>query len=215
MQATLALGCAALLLAACQQDMANQPRHKPLDASVFFKDGRASRPPVPGTVARGQLRDDDHLYTGKVAGRLADTFPFPVTRAVMDRGRDRYTIYCTPCHGALGTGEGMIVQRGYKQPPSFHIDRLREAPPGHFFDVMTVGLGAMQDYSAQVSVEDRWAIVAYIRALQLSQHAALADLPSREAYILQRQREENVGQTSRSVPPARQQEPVHGGKKIP
>ena len=204
-QSALALLGLAASLAACQQDMANQPRHKPLDASVFFKDGRASRPPVPGTVARGQLRDDDHLYTGKLSGQLVDTFPFPVTRAVLDRGRDRYTIYCTPCHGALGTGEGMIVQRGYKQPPSFHIDRLRQAPAGHFFDVMTVGLGAMQDYSAQVSVEDRWAIVAYVRALQLSQHAALADLPSREAYILQKQREENVGQTSRSVPLTKQE----------
>ncbi len=206
----LALAWASLGFAACQQDMANQPRHKPLDASVFFADGRASRPPAPGTVARGQLRDDDHLYTGKVGGRLVDTFPYPVTRAVMDRGRDRYTIYCTPCHGALGTGEGMIVQRGYKQPPSFHIDRLREAPVGHFFDVMTVGLGAMQDYSAQVSVEDRWAIVAYVRGLQLSQHAALADLPAREAYILQRQREQKTGQAL-SRPP----EPAPGEKRQP
>ncbi|MBI3405226.1 MAG: cytochrome c [Acidobacteria bacterium] len=185
----IAFAALGLGFAACQQDMANQPRHKPLDASTFFKDGRASRPPVPGTVARGQLREDDHLYTGKVNGQLTTTFPFPVTRTVMQRGRERFGIYCTPCHGALGDGRGVIVSRGLKQPPSFHIDRLRQAPPGHFFDVMTNGLGAMQDYSAQVTVEDRWAIVAYIRALQLSQNATINDVPAVERPRLEKERE--------------------------
>lgn len=181
------LGAAALglLLSACQQDMANQPRYTPLEASKFFKDGRASRPLVPGTVARGQLREDELLYTGKVNGVLADTFPFAMTRADLARGRERFTIYCTPCHGALGDGNGMVVQRGLRRPPSFHIDRLRTAPAGHFFDVETNGLGAMQDYAAQIPAEDRWRIVAYIRALQLSQHATLADVPEAERPKLQ------------------------------
>jgi len=184
----LAAFAAALFFSACQQDMANQPRHEPLEASPFFKDGRSSRAPVPGTVAQGQLREDDHLYTGKVNDQLATTFPFPVTRTVMERGRDRYVIYCTPCHGALGDGQGIIVSRGLKQPPSFHIDRLREVPPGHFFDVMTNGLGAMQDYSMQITPEDRWAIVAYIRALQLSQNATMNDVPAAERSRLEQER---------------------------
>jgi len=184
--AATALG---LLLAACQQDMANQPRHEPLEASPFFKDGRSARPPVPGTVARGQLREDDHLYTGKVNGQLVTTFPFPINRAVMARGQERFGIFCTPCHGSLGDGRGMIVSRGLKPPPSFHIDRLRESPPGHYFDVITNGLGAMQDYSAQIPVEDRWAIVAYIRALQLSQNATVSDLPAAERARLEKERE--------------------------
>jgi len=178
-----------LLFTACQQDMAQQPRVKPLAASDFFGDGRGARPPVPGTVARGQLRDDDHLYTGKVNGQLAETFPFAVTREVMARGQQRYTIYCTPCHGPLGEGDGMIVRRGLKPPPSFHAERLLKSPPGHFFDVMTNGLGAMQDYSVQINAEDRWAIVAYIRALQLSQNATLADAPAEERKKLEAERQ--------------------------
>ncbi|HET7294299.1 MAG TPA: cytochrome c [Vicinamibacteria bacterium] len=169
----LLLGLAAF---GCRQDMHDQPRYKPLARSDFYDDRRASRAPVEGTVARGQLRDDEHLYTGKVGRELAATYPFAITAAALERGRDRYTIYCTPCHGRLGMGEGMVVQRGFKRPTSFHIDRLREAPPGYFFDVMTNGFGAMSDYSAQVSVEDRWAIAAYIRALQISQHVSVADL---------------------------------------
>src|SRR5262249_15133492 len=142
------------LLAACiTQDMANQPKVKPLAASTFFKDGRGSRPLVPGTVPRGYLREDEHLYSGKINGVLVDTFPVAITRAIMHRGHERYQIFCTPCHGALGDGRGMIVLRGLRQPPSYHIERLRTAPAGHFFDVMTNGLGAMQDYSAQIPVE--------------------------------------------------------------
>jgi len=157
--------------------MHDQPRYKPLARSEFYPDHRSARPLVTGTVARGQLREDEQLYTGKVGKDFATTFPFPVTPAVLERGRERFEIYCTPCHGRLGNGEGMVVQRGFKHPPSFHIERLRAAAPGYFFDVMTSGFGAMSDYSAQVPVNDRWAIAAYIRALQLSQHARLEDVP--------------------------------------
>jgi mono/diheme cytochrome c family protein len=156
--------------------MHDQPRYKPLAKSEFFDDKRASRAQVEGTVARGQLRDDEHFYTGKAGKELATTYPFPVTAEVLDRGRDRYTIYCTPCHGQLGRGEGIVVQRGFKRPSSFHVDRLREAPPGYYFDVMTNGFGAMSDYSAQVATNDRWAIAAYIRALQISQHVPVSEL---------------------------------------
>lgn len=166
-----------VLLAGCRQEMFDQPRGKPHRSSDFFADGRFDRPPVEGAIARGQLRDDPHLYTGKVGGQLVATFPFPVTRAVLERGRERFNIYCAPCHDRLGNGTGMIVRRGYRPPPSLHIDRLREAPVGHHFDVISNGLGAMPDYAAQIPVRDRWAIVAYLRALQLSQRASVADVP--------------------------------------
>jgi mono/diheme cytochrome c family protein len=172
----LRLALLASVALGCRQDMHDQPRYKPLAKSDFFDDKRASRPQVEGTVARGQLRDDEHLYTGKIGKELAASYPFPISADVLNRGRERYTIYCTPCHGQLGGGEGMVVQRGFKRPPSFHVDRLREAPPGYFFDVMTNGFGAMSDYAAQVPVNDRWAIAAYVRALQISQHASVADL---------------------------------------
>jgi hypothetical protein len=157
--------------------MHDQPRYEPLEASAFFEDGSASRPQVNGTVARGQAHTDTHLYTGKVNGELAQTLPFAVTQGLLERGRERYEIYCVPCHDRTGNGQGMVVQRGFRRPPSLHIDRLREAPIGHFFDVISNGLGAMMDYAAQVSPQDRWAIAMYIRALQLSQHATLADIP--------------------------------------
>lgn len=169
---------AALLLAGCRQDMFDQPRYKPLGKSEFFADGRGSRPPVAGTIARGHLNEDEHLATGRVNGALATTFPFRVTRAVFERGRERYNIYCAPCHDAVGNGNGMIVRRGYKQPPSLHLDRLRQAPVGHFYDVIRNGLGAMPDYAVEVPVSDRWAIVAYIRALQFSQRASPEDVPA-------------------------------------
>jgi hypothetical protein len=175
----MALG-ATMLASACRQDMFDQPRLKPQGASDFFADGRAGRPAIQGTVARGHLREDAHLYTGKVGGQLVTTFPFPVLRGDLRRGQERFNIYCAPCHDSVGNGTGMIVRRGMRQPPSFHIDRLRNAPVGHFFDVITNGLGAMQDYSAQVSVEDRWRIIAYIRALQLSQRARPEDVPPAE-----------------------------------
>jgi hypothetical protein len=157
--------------------MHDQPRYEPLEASTFFADGRAARPAVTGTVARGQLRTDTHLYTGKVQGTVVDTLPFPVTQALLERGRERYEIYCVPCHDRTGQGQGIVVRRGFRRPPSLHIDRLREAPIGHFFDVMSNGFGVMMDYAAQVAPPDRWAIAAYIRALQLSQRATLADVP--------------------------------------
>lgn len=171
---------AGLSLASCRSDMHVQPRYNPLDGSEFFDDGRSARPEVPGTVARGHLRIDKHLYDGKVDGKEAEAFPFPITRAVLQRGRDRFNIYCSPCHGLTGEGRGMIVQRGFPPPPSYHIDRLRQAPPGHFYIVITNGFGAMYSHAARISPEDRWAIAAYIRALQLSQHATVPDLPESE-----------------------------------
>ena len=168
-------------LLCCRQDMFNQPKVRPLQASTFFADGRASRPLSEDTVARGELRADELLYSGRVGGVVADAFPFPVTASVLDRGQERFDIFCSPCHGRLGDGAGMIVQRGFKAPPSFHSDRLRQAPAGHFFDVMTNGFGVMYDYRSRIPPEDRWAIAAYIRALQLSQHASADDLDTARA----------------------------------
>jgi len=174
-----------LFASACRLDMHLQPKYKPLAATDFFGDGRSARPVVEGTVARGQLRLDEHLYSGKVNGQLATTFPFPITRQDLERGRERYNIYCSPCHDATGSGRGMIVMRGFPRPTSYHIDRLREAPVGHFFDVISNGLGNMYSYGSRVTPEDRWRIVAYIRALQLSQSATLADVPVQEQEKLQ------------------------------
>jgi mono/diheme cytochrome c family protein len=171
---------AAGALAGCRLDMHLQPRYNPYDPSDFFSDGRSARQPVAGTVARGELRIDEQLYTGKVDGKLADTFPFPITANDILRGQQRYNIYCSPCHDYTGSGRGMIVQRGFPPPPSYHIDRLRQAPVGHFFDVMTNGFGAMYSYASRISPEDRWRIAAYIRALQLSEHAKIEDVPDAE-----------------------------------
>jgi mono/diheme cytochrome c family protein len=167
-----------LVATACYQKMAENPRYDPLAPSDFFADGSSARPPLPDTVAVGQLRDDPALFTGKVNGKDVDQFPFPIPREVVQRGQERFNIYCSPCHGEAGYGDGMVVQRGYSRPPSYHTDRLRQAPVGHFFDVMTNGFGVMPSYAAQIQVRDRWAIVAYIRALQLSQHASANDLPT-------------------------------------
>jgi hypothetical protein len=164
--------------AACRQDMHDAPRVEAYEATDAFADGRGNRPLVEGTVARGWLNDDEQLTTGKVGGALVDEFPFPVTRQVLERGQERYNAFCSPCHGRTGLGNGMVVQRGLKVPPSFHEDRLKNSPVGYYFDVMTNGFGVMQDYRAQVAVKDRWAIAAYIRALQLSQHATVADVPA-------------------------------------
>jgi mono/diheme cytochrome c family protein len=136
-------------------------------------------------VARGSLHLDEHLYAGKIAGQLADALPFPLTHQLLERGQQRFNIYCTPCHDHLGSGQGMIVRRGFSPPPSLHIERLRQAPPGHFFEVMTNGYGTMPKYSTQISTQDRWAIAAYIRALQLSQHATPADIPEEVRQRLQ------------------------------
>jgi mono/diheme cytochrome c family protein len=146
----------------------------------LFADQRSARPVVAGTVARGELREDVLLYTGKLNGADADMFPFSIDEPRLRRGQERFEIYCAPCHARTGEGDGMIVQRGYRRPPSYHDERLRSVPVGHFFDVMTNGFGAMPDYAAQIKAEDRWAIAAYIRVLQLSQHATLADVPASE-----------------------------------
>jgi mono/diheme cytochrome c family protein len=218
-------GCA-VVLAGCRYDMQDQPRYEIYESSDFFNNKLASRPLPEGTVARGYLRDDAHLYTGRVAGGggsnaqsvatpsgnaqgeqvaerpngivagelvtspgaaaaefdadLARTFPFPVTREVLDRGQERFQAYCSMCHGLTGDGDGMVVRRGFKKPTSYHDDRLRTAPVGHFFDVITNGFGVMPNYAAQVTPRDRWAIAAYIRALQLSRGARLEDVPEEE-----------------------------------
>ncbi len=172
----IAAVCVALV--GCRQDMHDAPSYDPLQATNFFANGAASRPLVPNTVARGQLRADEHLYTGKINGQVANEFPMPVTKQVLDRGQERFNVYCSPCHGRTGEGNGIIVQRGFRQPPSYHEERLRNVPVGYFFDVMTNGFGAMQDYSAQVTVPDRWAIAAYIRVLQLSRSATVNDVPA-------------------------------------
>ena len=174
------LGCIAILLAGCRLDMHLQPKYLPDEPSSFFDDGRSERPVVPGTVARGHLHTDELLYTGKENGVVADKFPFPMTRADLERGRERYNIYCTPCHDYTGGGQGMIVERGFPSPPSFHLDSLRKAPAGHFFEVITNGFGSMYSYASRVEPEDRWRIAAYIRALQLSQHATMQDVPESE-----------------------------------
>jgi mono/diheme cytochrome c family protein len=161
----------------CHDDMYNQPRYEALEASDFFDDGRASRPLVPGTVQYQAEPTTGVLHTGRNDGELATELPLELTEALLKRGQERFNIYCSVCHSRIGDGNGMIVQRGYRQPPTLHSDRLRGAPIGHFFDVMTNGFGAMPAYSLQVKPEDRWAIAAYIRALQLSQHAAGDDLP--------------------------------------
>jgi mono/diheme cytochrome c family protein len=182
----LSIVAVSLAVAGCRQDMHDAPRYEPLEASTFFANGQASRALVANTVARGLLREDTHLNEGKVNGQLATNFPMPVTADVMARGQERFNVFCSPCHGKTGSGNGMVVQRGFRAPPSYHEDRLRSAPVGYFFDVMTNGFGAMQDYSSQVPVADRWAIAAYIRALQLSQRATVADVPANRRADLDR-----------------------------
>jgi hypothetical protein len=180
------LAAAFLAPVACRQDMHDQPREKPLAESTFFVDQRSARPPVPGTVARGHLKDDSPYHTGKSGEAPTETLPVPLTPELLRRGETRFQTFCAPCHGLTGRGDGMIVQRGFKPPMSYHSDRLRQAPVGYFFDVITHGFGAMADYATQVPVEDRWAIVAYIKALQLSQHATLEDVPEEKRPLLDR-----------------------------
>lgn len=174
----LAFAAGSLLLAGCRQDMHDEPKFIPQRGTSFFADGRSVRPQVENTVARGQLHEDSYFYTGFVGGKEGDAMPFPVTMQVLERGQERFNIYCTPCHSRVGNGAGMIVQRGYAQAGNFHTARLEAAPLGHFFNVISNGYGAMPDYAAQVTPADRWAIVAYIKALQLSQNATAADVPA-------------------------------------
>jgi mono/diheme cytochrome c family protein len=158
---------------------------EPHEASAFFEDGRGARPQVAGTVARGRLQEDDHLHRGLVGGEQATVFPMEVTPELLERGQSQFGIYCAPCHDAAGTGQGMIVKRGFTAPPTYHSERLREMPVGYFFDVITNGFGAMYDFSDRIAAEDRWAIVAYVRALQLAQNAQAADLPESERQTLE------------------------------
>jgi mono/diheme cytochrome c family protein len=176
--ATYGLLLLAALTVGCRQDMHDQPNYQPLEKSDFFGDGQASRPLLAGTVPRGHLKEDALLYTG--TGPEGDVFPFRVDAAVMARGRERYNIYCTPCHGQTGVGDGMIVRRGYQRPPALDDERLRGAPHSYLFDVITNGFGAMPDYGWQIPAADRWAIIAFVRALQLSGHASLDDVPAAE-----------------------------------
>jgi len=169
----------ALSVAGCRQDMHDQPKYRPLRGSDFFPDKRASRPLVAGTVARGSLREDALFFRGKLeSGALTDALPMPLTAELLDRGRAQFQTFCAPCHGRTGSGDGMIVQRGFKRPSSYHVARLRMMPVGYFFDVITNGFGAMSDYAAQVTVKDRWAIAAYVRTLQLSQYAPVDSVPA-------------------------------------
>jgi mono/diheme cytochrome c family protein len=177
---------AGAFLAGCRQDMHDAPRYEALEASDFFADGRAMRPIPDGTVARGNLRADDVFYTGKANGEFVHELPaqVKVDKALIDRGQQRFDIYCAPCHSPIGDGNGTIVQRGYKRPASYHDARLRNMGIGYFYDVITNGFGQMPDYSAQVAPQDRWAIAAYIRALQLSQGATIEDVPADQRGVL-------------------------------
>ena len=175
------IACSVLGLAgltACRDDMHNQPRYKPLAASEFFADHRAARPQVEGTIARGHLRIDEARYTGKIGGEDIDQFPIPIAKADIERGQNRFNVYCTPCHGRLGDGNGMVVLRGFREPPSYYSQKIMNQPIGHFFDVMTNGFGAMPSYASRVDPDDRWRVAAYIRALQLSESARLSDVPA-------------------------------------
>jgi cytochrome c5 len=167
----------ALSFAGCnntlRQDMANQPRQNPLSPSDFFADGRSERPVVENTVVRGSIQDDSLLVP-----KESNAFPLPLTVELLQRGEQRYGIYCTPCHGIQGDGMGMVAMRGMKHPPSYHQERLRNEPNGYLYDVVTNGFGAMYGYSAQISPRDRWAVVAYLRALQLSRNAPVGQLPA-------------------------------------
>jgi mono/diheme cytochrome c family protein len=198
---------AALLVlcgAGCRQDMHDQPKYRPYRPSAFFADGRDVRPLVADTVARGHLDDDTLLSTGKLGDKFADVLPFAATADVLQRGQERYNIYCSPCHDRTGGGGGMIVLRGYRRPPAFHIERLRQQPLGYFFDVITHGFGVMPNYAQQIPPQDRWAIVAYVRALQLSQHAELIDVPAAE--------QARLASSTAAAPAPPAAEPQHEGK---
>lgn len=195
----LLVACVVSLLAltACRQDMQDQPKYKPLAASSFYPDGRSARPIPANTIARDELNDTDPIHTGAQNGAFLDTIPVRVNKELLARGRDRFDIFCSPCHGRLGDGNGMVAQRGFRIPADLHTARLRSVPPGYLYQVITNGYGGMPDYGDQIpAVDDRWAIVAYVRALQLSQNATLADVPADERQNLQArpQRQSGVSQ---------------------
>lgn len=209
----LLIAAALVFLAGCRQDMHNQPKYIPLRESTFFADGRGSRLPVEHTVARGHLNEDEYFYTGKRNGQLGNELPEGLLREgygmkeLLARGQERYGIYCTPCHSRTGDGNGIVVQRGLKHPPSYHEARLKQQPLSYFYDVMTNGFGAMLNYQAQITPRDRWAIAAYIRALQLSQDAKMSDVPEAERTNLQVTPEH----TGSSVEPSSEQRPGEKG----
>jgi len=181
----LLLTSTALFAGACRQDMHDAPRYDPYESSAIFRNESSAQPLVVGTeprrdVAGAVLDEDELLNTGKQAGQIANVFPFAITRADLDRGEERFNIYCSPCHGKTGEGNGMVVQRGYRQAANFHIDRLRMMPVGYYIDVMTNGFGVMPDYRAQITVDDRWRIAAFVKALQLSHTGAAGDVPAAE-----------------------------------
>lgn len=196
------LAFAALAAIGCRQDMHDQPRYRLNSASDFWGDRRAARPAVQGTVARGQLKSDSLLWTGMIQGKAVDLFPMPVTKEVIARGQDRFNVFCSPCHGSSGKGDGIIVSRGLKNPPSYHTDALRDQPAGHFFNVITNGSGSMASYAARIPVPDRWAIVAYIRVLQRSQNVQVAELSASE-------REKVEKEEPLHPAPAKKQEAAH------
>jgi mono/diheme cytochrome c family protein len=169
----------------CRNDMHQAPRYDPLAPSTFFSDGRSERPMLAGTVPHGELRTDELRYTGKINGVTANEFPFPITRQDLERGQQRFNIYCSPCHDYTGSGHGVVVQRGLLQPPSYHSEKLLKAPVGHFFEVITNGFGQMYSYAGRVAPDDRWRIAAYIRALQLSENATINDVPADQRQELQ------------------------------
>ena len=215
----LVLGMLAVitLASACRIDMHVQPRENPLSRSDFYADQRSARPVIEGTVARGDLREDAYFYTGKIGNNPGDVMPFPVTKEVLERGRERFNIYCAPCHSRLGDGNGFIPSRGFsRKPPSFHIQRLQKAPLGYFYDVMTSGFGIMPDYASQIPPQDRWNIVAYIRALQLSQNATMADIPEGQKIPSQAPRFAQPG-SGATLPTLVNEsaEHVEGGEKTP
>lgn len=172
------VGGLVVFVSACRQDMHNQPKYVPYRSSEFFKDGLSERQQVVGTVARDELHEDTYFYSGKVNGKEGDVFPFPITEAIMERGRERFDIYCSPCHSRVGDGNGMIVKRGYRQAINFHDPKVVSETVGHYYDIISHGFGAMPDYAAQIAPPDRWAIAAYIRALQYAQNGTMADVPS-------------------------------------
>lgn len=180
MKTKLLLLFAAALLTGCRQDMHDQPKYRAYSYSSFWNDSRSMRPRVDHTIARGQLKVDSVVHRGRAGGQFVSEIPFKLTRDFLAHGQQRYDIYCTPCHGATGDGEGMVVQRGFKHPPTYHQDRLRSQPVGYIYDVITNGYGSMISYSSRIPVQDRWAIVAYVRALQLSQNANVSEVPEAE-----------------------------------
>ena len=196
---TVFLTAAGLLVAGCnpelfRQDMANQPKYRPQAESDFFADGRSERPLIENTVAHGSIANDE-----LVVPKDSNAFPMRVDEKLLERGENRYKIYCTPCHGLQGDGNGLIVMRGMKRPSSYHIDRLRQSPNGYYYDVITNGFGAMYGYSAQIQPKDRWAIIAYVRALQLSRNAKTADLPESLRSKIPSASAESVGERSQGA----------------